>query len=251
MGKLLSFQKPAYKGYVQGYIFDKPRNNDNDKLVERNALAERQNGLRGNWSKFFHTPLKKYTFIPGQMEPTGKRFDFMRHLLGLAGAARESGKELWVADIGAGTGKQWIWALNTIENLRLALTSLSDTDAHPAIREKLVICSAAEIHLHLPKDSFHLAVSHYGTYHQQKDAFENILYILRPGGEAIVSCSMDPYGKRDGPPPLLAIENPGRFYEVISFGADGLHWMYHVKKALPAAQFNIKEQSAIMAWRSA
>ena len=230
VGKLLSFQKPASNGYSRGYIFDKPRNNDFDKLVDRYALAERQHGLRANWTLFYSSRLKEYMFRPGQKTPDEKRFDVMKFLLGSAKEAGLKGEEYWVADIGAGRLKQWIWALAVIDNLRLVLTSLSDTDAHPLLKDKLHICAASELNLHLPKNRFQLVLSHYGTYYQQKDAFENIIHILEPDGSAIITSTRDEFG-RNGPPPLEAPKDYGRFYRIVSFDDNGYDWMYWVKKS--------------------
>ncbi len=102
-------------------------------------------------------------------------------------AARRKGERLRVLDVGIGKGAQWRGLLKEFAGtLELAGTSLSRTtvrDVAPLVR----LTRAARLHKKFPRRSFDIVVTHNGMHNEELAGLENIHWVLKPGGEAIVS----------------------------------------------------------------
>jgi len=136
------------------------------------------------------TPLSRYTFCQScQDSASALRIDFEEYLNNKLAQARKEGRELYVLDIGIGSGWQWKKFLLENPDVNFIGTTLGDYLLVPEIKPRAILCSAAELHKHLAPDLFDIVVSHYGTHKQEMEALENIVHVLKEGCEAFVSGS--------------------------------------------------------------
>ncbi len=173
---------------------------------------------KGTWT-FSETPLEHYANFGIGPE----KLNFKQYLDQKINSKNE---KLKVMDVGIGTGAQW---LHMKEKIELWGSSLSGK-VHPEIKNNVKRATASNLHKHFPANYFDLAVSDFGTHFQEMEAIENILHLLKPGGEAIISgdeISKPEYTKPD----MKSIKNLEKLTEIISDeGREGGFWMIHLRK---------------------
>ena len=223
--------KPDGKKFVPGYIFghtlfdpDRPfsrKRSDVASDLRSFKNAERNSKKPDHGWKVIDTSLENYA--------SPFALNFKEYLHEKINQAKQEGRKLRILDIGAGTGKQWLPFLEKNGNeIELHMIGLTKSIAHPKLRSKFRISSAAKLHALFPPNHFQIIVSHFGTHLQEKPAFEAIVHLLEPEGEAIVT------GEAFDRPP---IDRPRfqRHYESlptkIKKPAPPGHWGYHIRKA--------------------
>ena len=106
-----------------------------------------------------------------------------------AEAARE-GRKLRVLDVGVGSGAQWKRFLAKHPEMDWHGTALSRKYVVPSLRGKVVYSTARTLHRKFEPSSFDVIVSNYGIHSQAASAVENVHWLLKPGGEAILTTNI-------------------------------------------------------------
>ncbi len=161
-----------------GYIFNqKPMPK---KALEAMLATHRKTDLEHGWIGYMNTALHYY--------PTpGTHYSFEAYLHYKVNEAASKGKKLRVLEIGVGTGNQWVnfWHLHK-NNLELLPTSLTPID-FPIKDIPVTVCHAGELHEHFEEGSIDVAVTNMGTHGQEIAAIEEVVHLLKPGGEALLT----------------------------------------------------------------
>ncbi|VVB66459.1 Uncharacterised protein [Candidatus Gugararchaeum adminiculabundum] len=217
------FKKTFRRGYIFGekYLdaFNPP------EVFKGSFMNEQKYGLDNAWGRI-STPLEDYS-ARRRIKFNGSRLKFKDFLLAKIAEAEAKGEVLKVLDLGIGTGEQWIEFLKENEGrIEFYGTALTMHSFHPELIGKVTLCSAAELNEIFHEGFFDLVVSHIGIYYQEAEAIENILHVLRPGGEAVITGMT-----AANPPDLLRPENHQQFYEIISMEGNG-HWTFHLRKPM-------------------
>ncbi|MFA6489317.1 MAG: class I SAM-dependent methyltransferase [Candidatus Micrarchaeia archaeon] len=217
--------------YKRGWLFGtKNMPSEKEIMEEIPGIRRREKRLDwDSWGVFTCTPLKNYTFHENQTAPAGMRFDFEKRLLGEIETAENEGRTYRVLEIGGFSFLQWV-EISEKKGLELSGITLTQDKVAPEMRNVVKIITAAEISVHFQPDYFDMVVSHYGIPSQQMDAVENILYVLKPGGEAILSGQEGFYH--------LDKNAHAAVYEIMNYDngdrADYGAWFAHIKKRLDA-----------------
>ncbi|VVB65759.1 Uncharacterised protein [Candidatus Gugararchaeum adminiculabundum] len=210
---------------------------EDGKLLGERLAAEREGGLNKAWD-IIDTPLEAYG-RPVNAAIVPSDFNFKQFLLAKIEEAEKKGERLQVLDVGMGSGKQWEKFLRSHgHRFDFFATALTDRDLVEAVRGKETLCTAAELHLHFKPEKFDIIVSNFGTHFQERRAFAGIFFLLKRGGHGIVTGTNDIENYVNRMPPLKAIKNYKRLFEVrrielgVSQGLGGkiASWAYHVKK---------------------
>jgi SAM-dependent methyltransferase len=174
--------------FSSGYLFGRYGRKKGDLSVE--IKFERKHGLRDAWT-YADTPLERYASegygLPKPPRPNVKEL--------LAQAALSSGgnhEPIRVLDIGVGTGKNIDLAFFEMLNIKFDCTSLAMAgDMAPGISRIVTLAQANDLHLKFAPASYDFVLSHYGVHKQLCPAIENIMFLLKPGGEALLSGDYD------------------------------------------------------------
>ncbi|GEM_PF-3395624 len=180
-------RKPRFgQDFRPGYLFGEQSALPVSRLLRdsRQAMGMKLRAFRardetGQWG-FFQTPLKMYARSNGF-----KGMNFHKHLLRKLKEAKRAGVKLRVLDIGVGAGNQWAQAAQH-PSLELWGTSLSGV-RRSGFPGKLRVCSAASLHKKFKEGYFDLVVSHKGLHGMERPGVENVVWLLKPGGEAILT----------------------------------------------------------------
>jgi hypothetical protein len=170
----LKFEK---NGFKPGYVFGEKA------IVESKHYYDPSNRIRRTTYEFpwpnWETPLEDYA---------KKIMNLEAYLEIQAEKYRNSGTKIRILDVGIGGGKQWTPFLkrNSVEFAGTTLTKFEYDMIPKKIQNMVRICMASDLAAIWPQGSFDMVVSHLGIHEQQLQAFENILYILSIGGEAVI-----------------------------------------------------------------
>ncbi len=190
-------------------------------------------GAKADGWLIWNTPLKKYTYMPGQNMPMCGRPDFRDLLEEKKTIMRAYGEVLRALDLGIGSGAQWLEDLRD-DGISLSGTTLNAKNIHPELNREIIVCDAGSLHKHFPKSSFHVVVSHYGSHLQEIEALWNGLHVLKVGGEMVMSgdngMDLDAplitrYVQKAEPAPfcIKSIDESPQGRKVV-------HWFYHIIK---------------------
>lgn len=206
--------------YTSGYIYanavEREQRESKTILRQHFAIMRSRKDLSGTAWEVSQTPLKNYG---------GRLGDFDKYLAKKAVQARKTKTKLKVLDIGIASGKQWKEFMQKYSDcVELHGTNI-ETTPDPLIPITHKRTTAALLHKKYPAEHFDLIISHLGVHTQHYSALENIIYLLKPGGEAIVS------GQKE--PPLLnerfhLYARPIRRLPKVGSGV--AHWTIHFKK---------------------
>lgn len=131
-------------------------------------------------------------------------------------AVAESSGKPKVLDIGIGSGIQWKeWA----DKIELHGTSLTRSIS-PELKGKLNfrVSSVSDLHKKFEPNSFDLIFSSMGAHGQELQAIERMIYLLKPGGRALLQVNY--LGKT----PLRIIVSGGtKHYEIVESGSNYVH----------------------------
>jgi len=158
------------------------------------CIIEREKSLgMGAWL-INKTPLKDYALPPNtnifnRKKRTKSRLNCEEFLVQEIAKSSEKGEVLSCLDIGVGAGTAWGKPLARYGGkFILSATTLSDCDGiWGGIKPMLTFTNAASMHLHYPKESFDMVISHYGLHHELGLAFPAIISLLKKGGNALLS----------------------------------------------------------------
>ncbi|MFA5077229.1 MAG: hypothetical protein WC488_02275 [Candidatus Micrarchaeia archaeon] len=144
---------------------------------------------------------------------------------------KNSADPLRILDVGVGSGAQWVDFLKKF-NVEFHATAFNPALIdEPAIRNKTVKLAPHELSSLFNRGMFDLVVSYHGTELVEKEALENIMFILKNAGEAIV---MGGNGRMPGywmNEPELGTYT--KFFRVLgTFKARDFsgEWTYHLRK---------------------
>lgn len=119
-----------------------------------------------------------------------KKLSFRDYLIQKIAQASKERQILRVLDIGMGSGEQWLDFLKQYK-IEFFGTATLMSRVVPALQERVRLCSAGGLYKRFPKDFFDIIVTHWGAHHQEAEAVENAIHLLKPGGEAILTFSGD------------------------------------------------------------
>ena len=218
--------------FQRGYLFPELKGSGTRKGIQAASeyMEEEKQEGRKTWG-VWGTSLSKYGTYVGIT-------DFERYLIDKAAEVEKQGRTLNVLEIGAGSGQHILnsslWGIINYAGSVLHLNLVKN-----AIRKNIFQSTAGNIHDHVDANQYDIVISHFGTHAQEREALEDILHVLRPGGEAII------IGQgRPNPVPEVLPEYHARHYRIITrnpgeeigknprpggpsiFGT----WGYHIRK---------------------
>jgi SAM-dependent methyltransferase len=167
------------------------------------------------------TKLKNYT-VHGSVSDDTRNFEMTSYLEDKADQASVNGQTLQVLDIGIGSGNQWIDFLQK-HPIDLHGTALSLRHVNPLLSGKVKRSLVINLHSHFKPGSFDVIVSHFGMHQQEKEALEQIIHLLKPGGEAIVQGELG-----DNP----VSDSHSAYYKILYAKQSTITgaWRYHIIK---------------------
>ncbi len=171
-------EKKFQRGYLFPFLKEKKTSTERRFTAPMIRIRRKYEKKHIAW-KVSDTPLEKYA------EPFPQ--EFSGYLNDRLADSRKSMIRHRLLDVGVGTGNQWINFLNKNPDMEFNGTALAKTMLHPEIKQKIKITTAANLHNHFEPNTFDTIVSHYGTHGQELEALEDIIYLLKPGGEAVVT----------------------------------------------------------------
>ncbi len=134
--------------------------------------------------------------------------------------------QIKVLDVGIGRGSRWLRLLKRNPNIEFHGTSLNE-NYDPRLKNVKQI-HAGELHDHYDADSFDYVFTRYGIHRQAFRGIENMVHVLKPGGEAVITISTTrKIWKR--PPTLASFEAPD-FYEIVGANQDKNSIVLHIRK---------------------
>lgn len=172
------------KEFIPGYIYGEkaippkkgePKRREAKAKVLKSGRKYDQEVDRNDWF-IQKTPVEKYATVLGINLP-----DYMREM-----ARSLKGRKLNVLDVGVGAGDQWVeTGILDEPEFDFHASSLSKF-VQAKLKDKTVACNAGGLHKRFPAESFDLIVTHSGLQDEILPGIENIVHLLRPGGEAII-----------------------------------------------------------------
>jgi SAM-dependent methyltransferase len=231
-----SLQLPAK--YQRGYLFGELPFDDFMKMRrglaamicnhEKNMPWVRKSMRAPEW-QFWATPLRRYTEDTiGNLPKDSRIMNFESYLNQFTDKKLADGGKMALLDIGIGGGWQWDKYLSTYEAKGVVFKATHMTFEYFDERygKYTIITPADALHVHFGQGTFDFVSSHYSTYIFENQALENIVWILKSGGEAIVSS----VGQM---PDLRSPADYGKYYDIIHEEKlhDGVHsWVYWIRK---------------------
>jgi len=229
------FAKPAFRpGFVMGQriIAHEQRNLDLQGGLAGYIEDERLNGH--DMYKWLSTPVRLYTPL----------VDLDRYLLEKIEKVNKDEKRPFILiDIGFSYGEQWteFFKRFLLDDTQLFFrgTALNERFVNKNIMDKAIFQPTQMLYRVFEPESIDMIVANQATMMSDYIGFENIVYLLKVGGEAIVS------SHATNPPPLLYLDEKFSLFELVdhmiksdapmkvpNFNIDN-YWSYHIRKTSP------------------
>lgn len=222
------------KEFTPGYIFGDKAKKTKEALLEN----ERKKGLKFirphknpilrfllkpfvSLSEVFRGGLHNYSDWDTPIRKYGEPVVDAESLL-----KKEEGRQIKVLDVGIGRGSRWLRILKKNRNIEFHGTSLNK-NYDPWLRNVKEI-HAGELHDHYDADNFDYVFTRYGIHRQAFRGIENIVHILKPGGQAVITISLS-RGIWKRKPALESFEAPD-FYEIVGANQDENSIVLHIRK---------------------
>ena len=177
-------------------MFSMPPKNPISRFFWRKFGARRAES--GDWWRYWNTPIKEY----------GAPLVDVTELL-----RKERGKKIKILDVGIGQGSQWLRILKRNRGIEFHGTTLNE-NYDPALKNVKPI-HVGELHKHYGENTFDYVFSHLGIHEQPFEGIENIMHVLKPGGQAVIILSPDesdvPVGEE------RSLFEAQEFYEILGF----------------------------------
>ena len=158
----------------------------------------------------------------------GKFSNLDQHLEKLAIQARQSKQKLKILGIGIGSAHQWAEFMQRNHDVIELHGTGIEAKPDPEIPLKFIKTTASRLHKKYPANYFDLIITHLGMHHEEMQGIENIVHILKPNGQAIISAQTNkpklPTGYRKHFK-LLKIRAPDK--------SPIANWTYHIQKIDP------------------
>jgi SAM-dependent methyltransferase len=188
----------------------------------------------GSWG-VYDTPLSEYASISIRQKvknDKGAGIEFDKRGLDLEKLLEQkieaSPTTVQVLDMGVGSARQWKDWLDRLDLHAMSLTRSID----PKLAKKIdfKVAHAAQPHEKFEPSSFDLVVSSCGIHRQEREAIENAIHLLKPGGEAVLRFNelRGPFNRWDFYRKLKAAKE---HFEILKLVRNGTGTLLHIKKA--------------------
>ncbi len=135
------------------------------------------------WTNF-NTGLSSYAY--GDLaEPKGEKYleSFILYLHALTRAEPNPA----VLDVGGGGFNQWRYFLSLNPQIKFHGTALTIGLVAPELQPNVKVSTAGNIHRHFEQGSFDLISTRWGAYCQNMSLIENAMWLLKVGGDLILT----------------------------------------------------------------
>ena len=163
----------------------------------------------GDHYAYWNTPIRKYG------EPVVNVESLMQ---------KENGRQIKILDVGIGRGTRWLRILKRNRNIEFHGTSLNEN--YDPLLKNVKQIHAGELHEHYDANSFDYVFTHYGIHRQAFRGIENMVHVLKPGGEAVIVVSVARWKR---PPTLASFDKPD-FYEILGAAQEKNAIVLHIRK---------------------
>ncbi|HLD62517.1 MAG TPA: class I SAM-dependent methyltransferase, partial [Candidatus Norongarragalinales archaeon] len=160
----------------------------------------------------WNTPIKKYG------EPVVDAESLLK---------KEEGRQIKVLDVGIGRGSRWLRILKKNRNIEFHGTSLNKN--YDPLLKNVKQIHAGELTDHYDANTFDYVFTHYGIHRQAFRGIENIVHVLKPGGQAVITISLSRRIWKRKPSKLESFEAPD-FYEIVGANQDKNSIVLHIRK---------------------
>jgi SAM-dependent methyltransferase len=214
--KGIKITKPFVPGYIFGEFSEIRKKGISPKgNFEYESRAEFSDLLRDirtrdrerAWN-YIDTPLAKYTRLDS--------FNLQEYLMKHARSATQRKETLDVLDVGIGSGKQWT---DIMQQPGIRVWGSNASHLPSLLPNHISVVTADKLHKKFNPHSFDFIVTHMGIHFQDRIGIENIVHLLKPGGEAIITGDS-------------SFENTksNKHYTVLKWKKNGRIWTIHIKK---------------------